>query len=93
MAVLPELFHDINHLIDNNLNQIKKILIVGDLVFNTHQFPPEPQFRGLYVDFMRSKYPQISFDAIVFDETEITRNNGSNLNYVKELLNTYKNEN
>lgn len=67
MAVLPELFDDINCLIDDNLDQIKKVLIVGDLVFNTHQFPPEPQFRGLYVDFMRSKYPEIAFDVLDFN--------------------------
>jgi len=30
---------------------------------------------------------------IVLVETEITRNNGSDLNYVKKLLNTYGNEN
>lgn len=88
MAVLPELFKDINELIDNNLDNIKKVLIVGDLNFNRSQFPPEPQYGDSYMEFMRVKYPQVLFDSLDFNGRPGVLNLNLN-NDIDEYHNTY----
>ena len=82
MGVLKEAFIDINQIIENNINIIKNVLILGDQDFNRSHLPEYSNEK--YVNVIKNIYPNINFDVL---DIQGNVNLKLNLNIIHEDIN------
>jgi hypothetical protein len=63
MGVLKEAFRDVNQLLEQNLDKINNVLILGDQNFNGDHFP-NYVYTSNYVKVMRGMFPTIVFKVL-----------------------------
>lgn len=63
MGVLKEAFRDVNQLLEQNLDKINNVLILGDQNFNRDHFP-NYVYAANYVTFMRGMFPTFVFKVL-----------------------------